>query len=109
MNTQQRILNFIIRFQHEKGFAPTFREIGEGVGLKSSSTVSGHLDRLDKKGLVRRLHGSGRTIEVIDQEEQPRLMEMSRKVEVKVTEVLPDGTYKTIIIGGQQYVLQPTG
>ncbi|MGN9866688.1 transcriptional regulator [Bacillus swezeyi] len=36
----------------QKGFPPSVREIGDRVGLKSSSTTKGHLDRLRKKGLV---------------------------------------------------------
>ena len=38
----------------ERGYAPSVREIGEAVGLRSTSTVHGHLTRLEKKGLLRR-------------------------------------------------------
>ena len=51
---QQAILEFIKMEVREKGYPPSVREIGEAVGLASSSTVHGHLDRLEKKGLIRR-------------------------------------------------------
>ena len=37
-----------------KGISPSVREIGEAVGLRSSSTVHGHLRRLESKGYIRR-------------------------------------------------------
>lgn len=48
---QQAILEFIKNEVREKGYPPSVREIGEAVGLASSSTVHGHLERLEKKGL----------------------------------------------------------
>ncbi|MBE0343750.1 repressor LexA, partial [Paenibacillus sp. 28ISP30-2] len=50
---QQAILEFIRNEVRLKGYPPSVREIGEAVGLASSSTVHGHLDRLDKQGLIR--------------------------------------------------------
>lgn len=44
------------------------REIGDTVGLASSSTVHGHLDRLGKRGLIRRDPSKPRVIEVVDME-----------------------------------------
>ncbi|GGA24896.1 LexA repressor [Paenibacillus physcomitrellae] len=52
-----------------KGYPPSVREIGEAVGLASSSTVHGHLDRLEKKGLIRRDPTKPRAIELLGQEE----------------------------------------
>ncbi len=53
-NTQERILAYIEDTIRERGYAPSVREIGEAVGLRSTSTVHGHLTRLEKKGLLRR-------------------------------------------------------
>ncbi len=44
------------------------REIGEAVGLASSSTVHGHLARLETKGLIRRDPTKPRAIEILDEE-----------------------------------------
>lgn len=53
-NTQERILAYIQEEIRVRGYAPSVREIGEAVGLKSTSTVHGHLMRLEKKGLLHR-------------------------------------------------------
>ena len=53
-NTQERILAYIQSEIQSRGYAPSVREIGEAVGLKSTSTVHGHLTRLEKKGLLHR-------------------------------------------------------
>ena len=51
---QARILAYIEQEIKTRGYAPSVREIGEAVGLKSTSTVHGHLMRLEKKGLLHR-------------------------------------------------------
>ena len=51
---QARILAYIEQEIRTRGYAPSVREIDEAVGLKSTSTVHGHLTRMEKKGLLRR-------------------------------------------------------
>jgi repressor LexA len=51
---QARILEVIRDFTHERGYPPSVREIGERVGLSSSSTVQSHLKSLEKRGLIHR-------------------------------------------------------
>jgi repressor LexA len=51
---QQRILDVIRSFSSEHGYPPSVREIGERVGLSSSSTVQSHLKTLERRGLLRR-------------------------------------------------------
>jgi repressor LexA len=51
---QQRILDVIRDFTAENGYPPSVREIGERVGLSSSSTVQSHLKTLERNGLLRR-------------------------------------------------------
>jgi repressor LexA len=65
-NRQQAILSFIKNEVKDKGYPPSVREIGEAVGLASSSTVHGHLERLEKKGLIRRDPTKPRAIEITD-------------------------------------------
>lgn len=64
---QHAILDFIKREVKDKGYPPSVREIGEAVGLASSSTVHGHLARLEKKGLIRRDPTKPRAIEILDE------------------------------------------
>ncbi|AKG04507.1 repressor LexA [Salimicrobium jeotgali] len=70
---QQEILNFIKQEVIDKGYPPSVREIGKYVGLASSSTVHGHLARLEKKGFIRRDPTKPRAIEVIDLEEGTKI------------------------------------
>ena len=63
---QQEILDFIKKSVREKGYPPSVREIGKAVGLSSSSTVHGHLARLEAKGLIRRDPTKPRAIEILD-------------------------------------------
>ena len=65
-NRQLDILSFIKNHFKDKGYPPSVREIGEAVGLQSTSTVHGHLDRLERKGLIRRDPSKSRTIEILD-------------------------------------------
>ncbi|MFN3365879.1 MAG: transcriptional repressor LexA [Exiguobacterium mexicanum] len=65
---QQQILDFIKAEVRAKGYPPSVREIGEAIGLASSSTVHGHLDRLEKRGLIRRDKTKPRAIEILDEE-----------------------------------------
>ena len=65
-NKQYEILDFIKYEISTKGYPPSVREICSAVGLKSTSTVHGHLDRLEKKGLIRRDPTKPRAIEVLD-------------------------------------------
>ncbi len=51
---QRRILDTIRRAVQERGYPPTVREIGEAVGLTSSSSVHSQLATLERKGLLRK-------------------------------------------------------
>lgn len=53
-DTQARILAYIEKATLQKGYPPSVREICDATGLKSTSTVHGHLIRLEKKGLLNR-------------------------------------------------------
>ena len=63
-DTQQLILDYIRKQTALKGYPPSVREIGEAVGLKSTSTVHGHLIRLESKGLIRRDAMKPRAIDI---------------------------------------------
>lgn len=51
---QQQILDFIVKSRKTAGYPPSVREIGQAVGLKSSSTVHAHLVQLEEKGYLRK-------------------------------------------------------
>ncbi len=64
---QQQILDFIKSEIKTKGYPPSVREICEAVALKSTSTVHGHLDRMEKKGYIRRDAQKPRAIEIMEE------------------------------------------
>ncbi|MDR3563508.1 MAG: transcriptional repressor LexA [Negativicutes bacterium] len=64
---QQQILDYIRETSRAKGYPPSVREIGEAVGLSSSSTVHSHLARLEELGFIRRDPTKPRAIEVLDE------------------------------------------
>jgi SOS regulatory protein LexA len=73
---QLTILDFIKKEVREKGYPPSVREIAEAVGLQSSSTVHGHLDRLEKKGFIRRDPTKPRAIEILNQDEDDNVVSL---------------------------------
>lgn len=84
---QQDILDFIKLEVKEKGYPPSVREIGEAVGLASSSTVHGHLARLESKGLIRRDPTKPRAIEILQMDADliPNVQTVSVPLVGKVT------------------------
>src|ERR1700732_1520745 len=66
---QREILEYLRFRQKSRSDPPTVREIGEAVGLSSSSTVQNHLNTLERKGYIRRDPTKSRTIEVVDIDE----------------------------------------
>ena len=65
-NTQLMILEFIKEQLLAKGYPPSVREICQAVGLKSTSTVHSHLNKLEKLGYIRRDPTKPRAIEILD-------------------------------------------
>jgi repressor LexA len=62
---QQEIFDFVKRYVGEHGYPPTVRDIGQAIGLASSSTVHAHLANLEKLGVLRRDPTKPRAIEVL--------------------------------------------
>lgn len=65
-NRQKLILSYIRNTLREKGYPPSVREIGEAVGLSSSSTVHSQLTKLQTLGFIRRDPTKPRAIEVME-------------------------------------------
>ncbi|MFD0897387.1 transcriptional repressor LexA [Loigolactobacillus binensis] len=63
---QLEVLRFIHERVAEKGYPPTVREIGAAVSLSSTSTVHGHLSRLEKKGWLEKDPTKPRAIELTE-------------------------------------------
>jgi len=62
---QREIYDFIARFVAERGYSPSFEEIGEGTNLSSLATVHKHITNLEKKGLLKRDYNCSRSIDLL--------------------------------------------
>ncbi|WP_227395453.1 transcriptional repressor LexA [Jeotgalibacillus aurantiacus] len=102
---QLDILDFIKREVQDKGYPPSVREIGLAVGLASSSTVHGHLARLESKGLIRRDPTKPRAIEVISLEEDS--IPTQRVVNVPLVGKVTAGSPITAIENVEEYFPLP--
>ena len=60
-----KILEYVRQFSKENGFAPSVREIGAAVGLKSTASVSYHLQQLQAQGLLQSSDSKGRKRAVV--------------------------------------------
>ena len=65
---QRQIYDYIATCIRDQGYAPSVREIGEAVGLRSPSTVHFHLKRMEEAGVIVKGAGKGRAIALTEQE-----------------------------------------
>ncbi|MDF7639096.1 transcriptional repressor LexA [Lactobacillus sp. ESL0791] len=64
---QLEILQYIYETVADRGFPPTVREICAAVNLSSTSTVHGHLARLERKGLILKDATKPRALEITEE------------------------------------------
>ncbi|NLW92406.1 MAG: transcriptional repressor LexA [Syntrophomonadaceae bacterium] len=86
---QQDILNYIKYKIRIDGYPPSVREIGEAVGLKSSSTVHAHLLHLEQKGFLRRDPAKPRAIIPVDNDNDMLSQSISLPIVGKVAAGVP--------------------
>ncbi len=63
---QLAVLEFIQEFTEERGFSPSYREIMTGLGLSSVSAVAEHVDNLVVRGVLKKVPGAARSLEILD-------------------------------------------
>ena len=121
-DSQAKILSYIEKVSHQRGYPPSVREICEATGLKSTSTVHGHLIRLQNKGLIERDSMKPRAIS-LPYDRQPRPSERSDMLSIPIvgrvtagvpilaTENIEDYIIlpQTMLGEGEHYVLQVRG
>lgn len=66
---QAKILDYIRYVTKVRNYPPSVREIGEAVGLSSSSTVHNHLNQLERRGLIHRDPSKSRTVMLVEDSE----------------------------------------
>ncbi len=86
---QQEILTFVRRYTESHGYPPSVREIGQAMGLTSSSTVHSHLEALERKGFLRRDPSKPRALEILRDGQGPQHRVVSLPVVGQVTAGTP--------------------
>ena len=66
---EKAIIKAIEKSVNAKGYAPSVREIGKEVGLSSTATVHGYLERLQDTGYIRKEDNKGRTLKLLKNSE----------------------------------------
>ncbi|MCU5745590.1 transcriptional repressor LexA [Staphylococcus sp. SQ8-PEA] len=103
---QNEIFDFIKNVVQNKGYPPSVREIGEAVGLASSSTVHGHLSRLEEKGYIRRDPTKPRAIEIVN-EDLSEPIDMEDTIQVPVIGKVTAGVPITAVENVEEYFPLP--
>ena len=80
---QRQVYDFIAQFVQEKGYSPSFEEIGEGMSLNSLATVHKHVSNLETKGLLKRDYNRSRSIDLLPIKGRLR-QEMSVSTELRL-------------------------
>ena len=62
---EKAILKFIEKQIMTDGYPPSVREIGTAVGLSSTATVHGYLEKLEQKGYIKKQDKKGRTLKLL--------------------------------------------
>lgn len=108
---QQKIYTYIASCIRNQGYPPSVREIGEAVGLKSSSTVHFHLKHLEEAGVIEKGAGKGRAITLkaapAKEDQVPILGDVAAGSPILAQECIED--YLTFDTGGRGENTLPSG
>ena len=90
---QRTILDVIRASVTSRGYPPSIREIGDAVGLTSTSSVAHQLRTLERKGYLRRDANRPRAVDVRGAEDGPHLVQ----TDVAGSDALPEPTYVPVL------------
>ena len=71
---ERRILNYLVDYLRENTYQPSIREIGKRFGIKSTKTVSEHLQSLADKGHIERDASRSRGVKIIGMNLYPQVL-----------------------------------
>lgn len=121
---EREVLEFLVQFQNQNGFAPTLSEIAKATGHRSNSTVHSLIRSLVEKGYVQKVDGNSRVLKVIDQKIAATMSGNKQSVELPLMGFIaagrplephtdPNATFQVSasILSGEKtaYVLQVKG
>lgn len=64
--SREKVYQFVKEYIAEHGYAPSVRDICDGTGISSTSTVFAHLQSLDKAGLIRKTGNQPRCLVLVE-------------------------------------------
>jgi repressor LexA len=64
---QQQVYDYLVDYTQKVGFPPSIREMCKGLGVRSTSTIHGHLEKLEEKGYIKRESTKNRAITLTKQ------------------------------------------
>lgn len=83
---QTEILDYIVGYVRDNGYAPSYREVGQHFGIASTATVHEHVKNLEAKGYLRNVGESARSLEV-----DPAVARMAQAVELPLAGLITAG------------------
>ncbi len=116
---QREVYEYIKAQQKLRGYPPSVREIGQALGMSSSSTVHMHLTQLQEKGWIRKDPTKPRAIEILDADDEPAQDTVSLPIVGRVAAGVPitaieniDGYFSVsadFLGRGNHFILQVRG
>jgi len=94
---QRTILNVIRASVNERGYPPSIREIGDAVGLTSTSSVAHQLRTLERKGYLRRDPNRPRAVDVRGPEDPAAATEAAPRTDSAGSDALPEPTFVPVL------------
>jgi SOS-response transcriptional repressor LexA len=110
---QREVFAFIVGFIAERGYVPSFREIGDGIGVNSLASVQKHIQTLQSKGLITFRAFCSRSIEITPKGRRASKLQTANSVKA-LTEALrefvnPENVVPTWVRNRALEVLKETG
>jgi repressor LexA len=83
----KKIMDFLTTFQDDNGYSPSIREIGESIGVKSTSLVDYYLKQLEDGSYISRDQHISRSIRILREMEPSPVAKVARRVTEAINEV----------------------
>lgn len=97
---QTEILNYIVGYVRDNGYAPSYREIAENFGISSTATVHEHVKNLEGKGYLSGVGESARSLEV-----DPSVARFARAIELPLMGLIAAGEPIEAVEGKENIVI----
>lgn len=104
---QQVIYDFICTFTEDNGYAPSIREICDGVGLKSTATVHNHIENLRSLGVLDKTSMKNRALSVVKQNECEEEDSEEEEIHLSDVQIMPDCEIANVPVIGRVAAGQP--